>query len=192
MTSGSRVRCGECSHARTAAPQRGIRVATSPACDETRPPNDCLVLLCVRARGPVGRVWRGRNDEPSDDRRHDVGQAGCCAGDVPSARRETAIPTTPARTPKGSSWAGDGELFESTGRRGESTLRRVDDRDRRSYNRTTTSDPEYFGEGLAQVIDELIQLTWQEEHRVRLRRLVVRREGHVRVRDRRVGSLLRR
>lgn len=59
-------------------------------------------------------------------------------------------------------WAGDGELFESTGRRGRSSVRRVAVATGEVLERRDL-DPEYFGEGLAQVGDELVQLTWQEE-----------------------------
>jgi glutamine cyclotransferase len=59
-------------------------------------------------------------------------------------------------------WADDGELFESTGLRGHSSLRRVDI-ETGDVKQIHELDPEYFGEGLAQVDDELIQLTWQEE-----------------------------
>jgi glutamine cyclotransferase len=59
-------------------------------------------------------------------------------------------------------WADDGELFESTGRRGHSSLRRVEI-ETGDVKQIHELEPEYFGEGLAQVDDELIQLTWQEE-----------------------------
>lgn len=53
----------------------------------------------------------------------------------------------------------DGGFYESTGLRGESSLRRV------ALDGTVTSlvpvDSAYFGEGLARVDDRLIQLTWQ-------------------------------
>ena len=57
-------------------------------------------------------------------------------------------------------YAGGGELFESTGLRGRSTVRRVD----LATGRVTQSesiDAAYFGEGLERVGDRLIQLTWQ-------------------------------
>jgi glutamine cyclotransferase len=58
-------------------------------------------------------------------------------------------------------WAGDDQLFESTGRRGSSSLRRVDIASGDVLQRHDLDD-EYFGEGLARVDDRLIQLTWQE------------------------------
>lgn len=54
----------------------------------------------------------------------------------------------------------DGELYESTGLEGESTLRRVDLTTGRTLQRLDVP-AEYFAEGLALVGDELLQLTWQ-------------------------------
>jgi glutaminyl-peptide cyclotransferase len=54
----------------------------------------------------------------------------------------------------------DGELFESTGLRGESTLRRVDIPTGKTLQRLDVP-AEFFAEGLALVGDELLQLTWQ-------------------------------
>jgi glutamine cyclotransferase len=54
----------------------------------------------------------------------------------------------------------DGELYESTGLNGESSLRRVDLATGKTLQRIDVS-PEYFAEGLALVGDELLQLTWQ-------------------------------
>ena len=56
----------------------------------------------------------------------------------------------------------DGVLFESTGREGESTLRRVDPRTGRVEQRIDIP-PQYFGEGLALVDRRLIMLTWRAE-----------------------------
>lgn len=54
----------------------------------------------------------------------------------------------------------DGQLYESTGLNGESSLRRVDIATGKTLQRIDVS-PEYFAEGLALVGDELLQLTWQ-------------------------------
>jgi glutamine cyclotransferase len=54
----------------------------------------------------------------------------------------------------------DGELYESTGLQGESTLRRVDITTGKTLQRLEVP-AEYFAEGLALVGDELLQLTWQ-------------------------------
>jgi glutaminyl-peptide cyclotransferase len=53
-----------------------------------------------------------------------------------------------------------GELYESTGLNGESSLRRVDLKTGRTLQRIDVPR-EYFAEGLALVGDELLQLTWQ-------------------------------
>lgn len=54
----------------------------------------------------------------------------------------------------------EGKLYESTGRHGESTIRRVDLESGLVEASTALAD-EYFGEGLARVGDELYQLTWK-------------------------------
>lgn len=54
----------------------------------------------------------------------------------------------------------DGELYESTGLEGESTLRRVEIATGKTLQRIDVPS-QYFAEGLALVGDELLQLTWQ-------------------------------
>ena len=54
----------------------------------------------------------------------------------------------------------DGRLFESTGLEGHSDVREVDPATGRVVRATPLADDE-FGEGLAAVDDELVQLTWQ-------------------------------
>jgi len=56
----------------------------------------------------------------------------------------------------------DGQLYESTGLEGESTLRRVDITTGKTLQRIDVPKP-YFAEGLALVGDVLLQLTWQHE-----------------------------
>lgn len=56
----------------------------------------------------------------------------------------------------------DGQLYESTGLNGESTLRRVDVATGQTLQRIDVP-PQYFAEGLALVGDELLQLTWQHK-----------------------------
>ena len=58
-------------------------------------------------------------------------------------------------------WAGTGQLYESTGLRGQSTLRKVAI-PTGQVEQSHSLDERYFGEGLALVDDQLIQLTWQE------------------------------
>jgi len=55
----------------------------------------------------------------------------------------------------------DGYLFESTGRYGASSLRKVDVQTGRVVARRTV-DSAYFAEGLALVGSELVQLTWKK------------------------------
>ena len=55
----------------------------------------------------------------------------------------------------------DGSLYESTGLRGESTLREVDP-ETGEVLRSIDIEERYFAEGLERVGDRLIQLTWQE------------------------------
>ena len=56
----------------------------------------------------------------------------------------------------------DGQLYESTGLNGESTLRRVDITTGKTLQRIDVP-AQYFAEGLALVGDELLQLTWQHQ-----------------------------
>ena len=55
----------------------------------------------------------------------------------------------------------EGVLYESTGLREHSTLRKVDIETGESLELVTIAD-EYFAEGLEKIGDKLIQLTWQE------------------------------
>ncbi len=54
----------------------------------------------------------------------------------------------------------DGQIFESTGLRRQSTLRTVT-LETGEVQRRRDIDPEYFAEGLARVDDRLVQLTWE-------------------------------
>jgi glutaminyl-peptide cyclotransferase len=56
----------------------------------------------------------------------------------------------------------DGQMYESTGLNGESTLRRVDITTGKTLQRIDVPS-QYFAEGLALVGDELLQLTWQHK-----------------------------
>ena len=59
-------------------------------------------------------------------------------------------------------FASDGQMYESTGLQGESTLRRVDITTGQTLQRIDVP-AQYFAEGLALVGDELLQLTWQHK-----------------------------
>ena len=56
----------------------------------------------------------------------------------------------------------DGNLYESAGQYGQSSLRQVDPKTGRVL-RSVQVPPRYFAEGLARVGDRLIQLTWNEQ-----------------------------
>lgn len=56
----------------------------------------------------------------------------------------------------------EGQLFESTGLEGESSLRRVDIKTGKALQRIDVPE-KYFAEGLAMVGDELLQLTWKHK-----------------------------
>lgn len=70
-------------------------------------------------------------------------------------------PHDPAAFTQGLVFA-DGQLFESTGLNGESSLRRVEISTGKVLQQIKVPD-EYFAEGLALVGDELLQLTWQHQ-----------------------------
>lgn len=57
-------------------------------------------------------------------------------------------------------YAGQGQLYESTGLRGRSSVRRVDLATGAPIQNESIDDA-YFGEGLERVGDRLVQLTWQ-------------------------------
>ncbi len=69
-------------------------------------------------------------------------------------------PHDPAAFTQGLLWR-NGELYESTGLYGESSLRRVEPATGRVLERIDL-DPAQFGEGLALADDRLVQLTFQE------------------------------
>ncbi len=68
-------------------------------------------------------------------------------------------PHDPGAYTQGLIWH-DGQLLESTGRYGESTLRRVTP-ESGEVEASVSLDHDRFGEGLARVGDRLIQLTWK-------------------------------
>ena len=59
-------------------------------------------------------------------------------------------------------FASDGQMYESTGLQGQSTLRRVDIATGQTLQRIDVP-AQYFAEGIALVGDELLQLTWQNK-----------------------------
>lgn len=78
---------------------------------------------------------------------------------VQSYRVIATFPHDPSSFTQGLVFA-DGQLYESTGLEGESTLRRVDLATGNALQRVDVP-AKYFAEGLALVGDELLQLTWR-------------------------------
>lgn len=85
-----------------------------------------------------------------------------CGGDLPTGSIEILerLPHDPEAYTQGLLFA-DGVLYESTGKYGESDVRRVDPATGEVLARWDLGD-EHFGEGLALVGDRLLQLTWRE------------------------------
>ena len=89
------------------------------------------------------------------------GLAGCASPAVPSIEYEIlgTFPHDPAAYTQGLLFH-DGHLLESTGRYGESSVRRVDVPTGEVVAQVAV-DSALFGEGLARVGSELVQLTWK-------------------------------
>lgn len=87
--------------------------------------------------------------------------AGCASAAVPSIEYEIlgTFPHDPAAYTQGLLFH-DGSLLESTGRYGESSVRRVDV-PTGEVLASVAVDSALFGEGLARVDSELVQLTWK-------------------------------
>lgn len=83
----------------------------------------------------------------------DCGPDGLCTYQVVNR-----YPHDPAAFTQGLAYA-DGYLYEGTGLRGESTLRRVELETGRVLQRIAL-DPEFFGEGIALLDDRIVQLTF--------------------------------
>jgi glutamine cyclotransferase len=81
---------------------------------------------------------------------------------VQSYKVITTFPHDTSSFTQGLVFASDGQLYESTGLQGESTLRRVDIATGETLQRIDVPR-QYFAEGLAMVGDELLQLTWQHK-----------------------------
>ena len=95
--------------------------------------------------------------------------AGCSGGATPPRGDKAeygyeivaSYPHDPAAFTQGLVIDG-GELFEGTGLRGESTLRRVE-LETGKVLQNVDLHPDYFGEGIAVVGDEIYQITYEEE-----------------------------
>jgi glutaminyl-peptide cyclotransferase len=81
---------------------------------------------------------------------------------VQSYKLIATFPHDPSSFTQGLVFASDGQMYESTGLQGESTLRRVEIATGKTLQRIDVPS-QYFAEGLAMVGDELLQLTWQHK-----------------------------
>jgi glutaminyl-peptide cyclotransferase len=73
-----------------------------------------------------------------------------------------SYPHDPGAFTQGLVWAGNNQLYESTGLEGQSSLRRVTIASG-EVNQRYDLDDKHFGEGLAMVDDRLVQLTWKNK-----------------------------
>ena len=87
------------------------------------------------------------------------------------------VPHDPEAYTQGLVWSG-GSLYESAGQYGRSSLRQVDPTTGKVL-RAVAVEPRYFAEGLAQVGDRLIQLTWQEGVALTWRASTLERTGEI-------------
>jgi glutamine cyclotransferase len=102
-------------------------------------------LLTVLACAPAGPLAAQRKPAP-----------------VQSYKVIATFPHDTSSFTQGLVFASDGQMYESTGLQGESTLRRVDIATGKTLQRIDVPS-QYFAEGLAMVGDELLQLTWQHK-----------------------------
>ncbi len=103
----------------------------------------------------VGRAGRAAGAAPAG--------SGPAAGPAPLALRVRVLSERPHQSDaytQGLVWH-EGRLYESTGGYGRSSLRRVDP-ETGEVERRVDLPASYFGEGLARVGGQLIQLTWRE------------------------------
>ncbi|MCB9630865.1 MAG: glutaminyl-peptide cyclotransferase [Sandaracinus sp.] len=115
-----------------------------------------VAAVVVAQGGPESRGRRGATEEVTDvsPPRSSV--------QIPEALRVRVVerrPHDPDAFTQGLLWH-DGELYESTGLEGESSLRRVDLTSGEVRQRVEVPE-ELFAEGLALVGDRLFQITWQ-------------------------------
>lgn len=120
-------------------------------------------VVAAFAVAVLGGVWAVRSSPTSQASPAAAASAGAASESQPVVRslrvdvlRELAHERD-AYT-QGLVWWND-QLFESTGRHGESTLRRLDPRTGRVEQRIEVPD-QYFGEGLAIIDRRLLMLTW--------------------------------
>ena len=137
--------------------------AARPASPITTGRSPRVWAVAVLAVAVLGGVWAVRSSPTSQASPAAAASAGAASESQPVVRslrvdvlRELAHERD-AYT-QGLVWWND-QLFESTGRHGESTLRRLDPQTGRVEQRIEVPD-QYFGEGLAIVDRRLLMLTW--------------------------------
>ena len=140
------------------------RVAT-PVRTTSGPPRRLWVVAAITI-AVVGGVWMLRSAPTSQASPASTGSAASEAESqlvVRSLRVDVLRELSHERDAyvQGLVWWND-RLFESTGRYGDSTLRRLDPETGRVEQRIDVPD-QYFGEGLALVDRHLIMLTWTSE-----------------------------
>ncbi len=155
--------------ARRKKPRKAAEPAVEEVAEETTPPPAPAPpkkrpwwLLAVMAAlvGAIAYVEIGNGDEPAAPPLEGVSLEGPPA--APEALRVEVIrrlPHDPDAFTQGLLWH-DGHLYESTGLRGESSLRQVV-LDTGEVLRRRSLERRLFAEGLALVDDRLVQLTWQ-------------------------------
>ena len=122
--------------------------------------------VAVLAGAVLVGFWALRSAPASQASRASAASAGAASGTQPvvrSLRVDVLRELSHERDAytQGLVWWDD-QLFESTGRYGDSTLRRLDPQTGRVEQRIGVPD-QYFGEGLALVDRRLIMLTWTSE-----------------------------
>jgi glutaminyl-peptide cyclotransferase len=131
------------------------RVPQPPAVRKLTASCLAVVLVCLLS----GCGGDGNTSEATTDVTA-LGQPGGAPGAY-QVRVLNRYPHDTTAYTQGLLWAGAGQLFESTGRKGQSSLRRVDIVSG-DVEKIHELDPEFFAEGLARVDRDLIQLTWKE------------------------------
>ena len=145
--------------------KRAKKQAATPARSPARRSSRVWVMVGVAAV-VLGGVWALRSTFPSQAspaRAASVVETSMAQPAVRSLRVDVLRELSHERDAyiQGLVWWND-QLFESTGREGESTLRRLDPQTGRVEQRIDVPE-RYFGEGLALVDRRLIMLTWRAQ-----------------------------
>ena len=140
-------------------------------------------MRALRAMVVIGLVFAGCSSDGDVGVDSSAAPSTSAAPTTPPARYTVEVlathPHDPAAFTEGLVATEDGRLFESVGGYGRSQVREVELATGRVI-RATDLSPDFFGEGLAAVGDELVQLTWQEGVAIRWGRddLVERSRDH--------------